>query len=189
MAASPKRPDLDILDIECSDVAVAESPRGASVSSPSSTALSTFDAKDKQLVAMMVAIGEPTEQVAGKLGIDKLAIERFLKSAEGTEQVIRFQTAMFPDPTARIKRTAHLAIDASMRLLLRGSSEATIAKVAADLLDRANGKAVQLTENRNLNINISDMAAADRALEAQNERLKRLEETAEKLKASYEKKK
>ena len=143
--------------------------------------------KDKQMVAVLVAVGEPAEQTAGKLGLDRKVVEEYLKSPEGSEQVIRIQTALYPDPGQRLKRLAHLAIDTNVRLLLRGKSEAVVAKVAADVLDRSQGKAVQVHENRNLNVNVTDLAAADRALKAQEERLKKLEEVALKLKAAHSK--
>jgi len=136
---------------------------------------------EEKMVAILIAIGEPYEQVARKMKLDKHSVQLFLKSADGIEQIIRVQTSMFPDPSARIKKIANLAIDAQLRLLLRGSSDAVTAKVAQDILDRSMGKATQVAEIRNLTINVTDLASADRALSAQQERLARLEALQNKL--------
>lgn len=163
--------DLSILDIEATVV-------------PGGQPGVLLDDKDKKMVCLLIATGEPLEVAASKLELDKMVVERYVKSTEGVEQIIKMQTAMFPDPMVRMKRNVHLAIDASMRLLLRSTSDTVVAKVAADFMDRGCGKATQVIENRNLNINITDMAAADRALAAQQERLERLEATQQKLLAA-----
>jgi hypothetical protein len=137
--------------------------------------------EDKKMVALLVAMGEPAEVVAKKLSMDRQAVEDYVRTKAGTDVVIKMQTALFPDPAARIKKCAHMAIDATLKLLLQGKTEAVVAKVAGDILDRSMGKAVQINENRNINIDVADMAAADKALAAQMERLNRLEETQRRL--------
>lgn len=156
---------LDILDIE---------PAKSSSKKP-------LDENGQRMVCLLVALGEPLEQIARKLEVTRTEVDKVINSPGGIEQVIRFQTAAFPDPLARVKRMAHLALDTQMRLLIRSTSDATVAKVASDILDRSTGKATQVIENRNLNVNITDTASADRALRATEERLERLLAVEQKL--------
>lgn len=143
-----------------------------------------LSATDKKFVFLLTAMGEPAGVIAEKLGLSEELVGDLCKSKSGVDQIVRMQTALFPNPAERIKRCAHMAIDASVKLLLGGKTEAVVAKVAGDLLDRSQGKAVQITENRNFNVDITDMAAADKALEAQMERLARLESVQAKLLAA-----
>jgi hypothetical protein len=153
-------PTLEVLDLP---VSVVESKE--------------FGETEKKMVCLLVAIGEPVEMVAEKLGHSLEVVRAYVHSDAGMERVIKMQTALYPDPVARVKKSVHLAIDASLRLLLKGKNEAVVAKVAADIMDRSMGKAVQIHENRNFNVDVNDMEAADRALLAQQERLDRLEKT------------
>ena len=142
------------------------------------------DDRDKKMICLLIAMGEPEEAVARKLGFDKNTVNKVIRGNDGIETIIRLQTAAFPDPQARVKRMANVALDRMMKLLMHSTSDATVAKVAGDILDRSMGKATQVVENRNLNVNVTDMASADRALKAQQERLERLEATQKKLLAS-----
>jgi hypothetical protein len=139
---------------------------------------------DKKMVCLLMALGEPAEAVARKVGLSKTDVDRIVQTGDGLEQIIRFQTAAFPDPLARVKRMAHMALDTQQKLLIRSKSDATIAKVASDILDRATGKATQVIENRNLNVNVTDQASADRAIRATQERIERLELVQRKLQAA-----
>lgn len=157
---------LDILDIEPAAPAATRPP---------------LDPRDHKMIRLLVAMGEPLKQVASKLGVLERDVEQSIKSNDGMDEVIRLQTALFPDPAVRVKRIANLALDTQLKLLIRSTSDTTLAKVSQDILDRAGGKATQITENRNLNINVSDGASLDRALKASMERLDRLEETRQKM--------
>lgn len=151
---------------------------------PLATPPAMLDEKDKKMVCLLVSMGEPTEAVARKLALTRAQVEMVISSDEGIETLIRFQTAAFPDPMARLRRITHLAIDAQLKILVRSENTAALVKVAQDVLDRTTGKPTQVVENRNLNVNITDMASADRALQSANERLARLEETQKKLMAA-----
>jgi hypothetical protein len=161
------KPSLDIFEL----------PPAAGVKSDKGV----LDEKDKKMVCLLIAIGEPEEAVARKLGFSKAQVSAVIRGDDGIEMIIRLQTAAFPDPHARVKRMANLALDTQLKLMLRSDSDAVVAKITSDILDRSMGKATQVVENRNLNVNITDMASADRALTAQHERLARLEAQQQKL--------
>lgn len=127
-----------------------------------------------KLICFYVAQGEPADAVAKKLGCSNEQVERILASPEGTEMVIRLQTALYPDVRTRIAKITHLAVDTKFRLLMTSTSEAIKDKVATDLLDRAMGKATQVTENRNYNFDAKDAEALQRQLDAGRERLDKL---------------
>lgn len=139
--------------------------------------------QDKRMVCLLVALGETEEAVARKLEITPKQVSDVIKAPDGIESVIRFQHAAFPDPALRLKKLSNLAIDRLTKILLTGS-DTNAAKVGADFLDRSMGKATQVVENRNLNVQITDMAAADRAIMAAEQRLMRLQETQDKLLAA-----
>ena len=54
----------------------------------------------------------------------------------------------------------------------------------SDLLDRSLGKAVQVTENRNLNFDMNDPRALDKAIQAQLSKLQQLEVIEARVKAA-----
>jgi len=135
----------------------------------------------KKMVLLMIAIGEPSEQVAAKFRLSKDIVDALIRSKDGTEQILRMQTALFPDAQVRIKKLAHLAVDQQVRLMLTAKSEGVRARVATDMLDRSIGKAVQVIETRNIAMAGMDLQATDHALRAQEERLARLEAVQKRL--------
>lgn len=159
---------LDILDLPAFPVKVQE-----------------MNSDQRKMVALLMALGETREEVARKLLIPASQVESFCHSPEGVELVVRLQTALFPDPTVRVKKAAHSAIDAALKLLYTSKKEEIVAKIAIDLMDRSLGKAVQVNENRNITFDLKDVEAADKALAAQEERLARLEAMQRKLLASH----
>jgi len=138
----------------------------------------------KKMVLLLIAIGEPSEQVAAKFRLSKFDVDQLVKSKEGIEAILRMQTALFPDAQVRIKKLAHLAVDQQVRLMLTAKSEGVRAKIAADMLDRSVGKAVQVIENRNVAMAGMDMEATDHALRAQEDRLARLEAVQRRLESA-----
>lgn len=149
-----------------------------------------MDERDRKMICMLVAMGEPIEAVARKVEVEEKVVHAIIGSDDGMDQILRFQMAMFPDPMVRVKRMANLALDTQMKLMTRaGTSDSVLAKVTQDVLDRAMGKATQVVENRNLNVNVTDMQSADRALKAQQERLARLEAVQQKLLEARDQKK
>lgn len=157
-------PDLSLLDLG-SDLAVL--PKNASTESVDST--------NRKIVCLLVAQGEPREAIMEKLGVKGEFIDRILHSDSGIEQIVRLQSALFPDPQQRIKRMANMALDTVAKLMLGAKSEQVRLKGAVDLLDRAAGKAVQRTENVNIDIDNLTQDGLDRALLAQKQKLDRLE--------------
>jgi hypothetical protein len=171
MCAAPRKPDLSVLDLDASQVTDVPTTQVAVV----------LDEKDKKMIALLIAMNSTLDVISRKLGLEREVIGDYVSSEEGAETIIRMQTSLCPDPRERIKKVQNLAVDALTRVILKGKNEANIIRAATDLLDRGQGKAVQITENRNLNVNVTDMKAADQALAAQKERLNRLEITRQKL--------
>lgn len=162
-----KKANLDVFELE-----------------PTAAPKAVLDERDKKMVCLLIANGEPEEAVSHKLGFTMKQVSDVIRSDGGLEMIIRLQTALYPDPMQRVKRLGNMALDAQLRILLRSTSDATVAKVASDMLDRGSGKAVQVVESRNLNVSITDMAAADRAMKTANERLAYLEDQQNKLLAA-----
>lgn len=141
------------------------------------------------MVAFFIANGESQESAAKKLGLPPALVRSFTESLKGSEMIIRMQTALSPDPVSRVKKMANLAIDAMAQILMRGDTKQELKlRAAMDVMDRAMGKAVQVTESRSLVVNVDSLEAADRAIKAQSDRLARLEQMQQKLIASRKKK-
>jgi len=140
-----------------------------------------------RLTCFLAAQGDDRETIAKKLGILVEVVDTFLSSSRGSTMMLRMQSALFPDPKVRIKRLANTALDTQVRLMLTSKDEKIRAAVSQNLLDRAEGKATQVIENRNLNVNLNDAVALDRAIVGQQERLAKLEEMAKKLDSSSKK--
>lgn len=139
--------------------------------------------QDKKLVLTMVALGEPTDAVARKLGVRLPFIDSLVKSDEGVNEIIRLQSALFPDPQLRIKKLANLALDVKLRLMLTAKSEVVRNSASTDILDRAGGKAVQRTQEVN---SFDDLTpeALDRTIAKQNEKLDKLKATEARIRAA-----
>lgn len=152
---------------------------------PSTTVVDSSEARavDKKLVHVLVALGEPVEAVSRKLGVSISFVEQLIKSSEGTAEIIRLQSALFPDPQVRIKRLANLALDTKVKLMLSAKSEVVRNAASTDILDRAGGKAIQRTEVVN---SFEDLTpdALDRTIAKQKEKLDMLEETERKILAA-----
>lgn len=162
---------LDVVEIATTliDTPSGEAPRS----------VSEIPEKDMQAACLFVAMGEPTEAVARKMGINLGSLNQWLRSDAGMDLLIRLQTGLFQDPQDRIQRMQHMALDTQLRLLTKGS-DTVQAKISDSLLDRGSGKAVQKQEGRKA-ITVADMANADRMLATQQDKLSRLEEMRKKL--------
>lgn len=128
-----------------------------------------------RMVCFMIAQGESVESTARKLDLTETYVQGCISSARGADMVVRIQGALFPDVKLRIERLANLALDRKVKLMLTSTNDAVVNSVTTDILDRTLGKAIQITENRNLNLNMNDANALDRAIAAQQEKLKKLE--------------
>ena len=159
-----KSPDLSLLDLE-SDLAVL----------PPNASTESVDSTNRKIVCLLIAQGEPREAILAKLGVTNSFFDKIINSDSGIEQIVRLQSALFPDPQQRIKRMANMALDTVAKLMLGAKSEQIRGKMAVDLLDRAGGKAVQRTENVNVDIDNLTQDSLDRALAAQKAKLDRLE--------------
>lgn len=147
----------------------------------SSIELKSLDSALK-LVCHLIASGESIEATHRKTGIPVEDIEGVISTPRGQDLIVRMQAEMTPDPQQRLKKLATLAVDVQTRMLLNKHTPATIlAALTRDVLDRAYGKAVQVTENRNLNFDLKDANALDRALVAQAEKVKKIEDMQRKL--------
>lgn len=136
-----------------------------------------------RMVCFFIAQGEPLSSVAQKLGLAIEFVERISSSPGGSELVVRLQTALYPDVTNRVKRTAHMALDFKVKALLATDTPLLLKNtIATDLLDRSEGKATQITENRNINFDAKTADELDRQILASNDRLKKISEMKLKLK-------
>lgn len=135
--------------------------------------------RDLQCAVMFLALGESNEAVCRKFGLTYARLDGFLKTQAGLDLLLKLQSGLFTDPQERVQRMQHLALDAQMRLMVRGS-DAVVAKVAQDILDRGGGKAVQRIETRST-ISVTNIQDADRMLSNQQEKLRRLEEVRTKM--------
>lgn len=136
---------------------------------------------DGKLVCLLVAMGEPTSLIAGKLGVDIPFIDKIVRSTKGMEQILRMQTSLCPDPLVRVKKMANSALDVKFKLMHTAESEAVRNAAASDILDRSGGKAVAIVENRHT-VEVSDLVNIDKAMQAQMEKLRKLDEIEARLK-------
>lgn len=152
---------------------VAEGPR---ILSPRENALT------EQLVCVLVANGESTKAIAKKLDLPDSYIDRVCASPRGQDMVVRFQIDVCPDPRSRIKKLAELAVNVQTKLLVDPKTPvAVLAKVSQDVIDRAHGKATQVIESHNLNFDVKDAVQLEKALQASQDKLKRIEDMRKKL--------
>ncbi len=137
-----------------------------------------------QSICLLLALDVPVETVAKKTGSTVTLVEFIKESEPGAEQIVRMQSALYPDPRQRIKKLVNSAIDVKAKLMLTAKSEAIRDKVATDILDRDLGKPVQVTENRNINIKDGDIGQLNKALQSAEDRLKKHEDLEKRLKAA-----
>jgi hypothetical protein len=113
----------------------------------------------------------------------QVRVETLLSEPANADLVIRLQGSLYPDVQQRIKRLGNAALDQIHKTMLTGAPKERFA-AAESLLDRAIGKAIQVTESRNLNINVNDPKAVDAALTTQQSRIAKLEQARDKLKTA-----
>ena len=128
-----------------------------------------------RMVCFLAAQGDDVGTIVRKLDLPEQFVLGCINSSQGADMIVRLQNAMFPDVRLRIDRLANLALDRKVKLMLTSTNDAVVNAVTTDLLDRTLGKAIQVTENRNLNLNMNDPLALDKAIEAQSEKLAKLE--------------
>lgn len=131
------------------------------------------------MVAMLSALGTPAADISSRLGLPQNRVECYMTEPATADLIIRLQGSLYPDPAVRVKRVANMALDKIVKTMLTDGKQGFAA--AESLLDRAMGKAIQVTENRNLNVNMNDPKAVDSAIAAQTERIARLEASQSKL--------
>lgn len=135
-----------------------------------------------KIVCKSVAEGESIQAVSNKIGLALADVQLILEHPKSQDMIVRFQAEVSSDPAGRIRKMTNMALDVQTRLLLDKKTPATVlAKLSNDLIDRNQGKAIQITENRNMNFEMKDADALDRALSAQNEKLRRIEELQKRL--------
>ena len=138
---------------------------------------------NRKLICFYSAQGLPAEQIAEMLDVSDAMVDVVTSSDEGASMVILLQNSFNEDPKQRLKRISHIAIDKQMKVLLTSTDDKVIAQISEKLLDRAEGKAIQTIENRNLNVNV-DASKIDDQLDAQTARLNALKDMEQKLLAS-----
>lgn len=130
---------------------------------------------DYRLVAFFAAQGVPMDDIAQRMEKPVEWVDVVLGSSRGSDLMLKYQASLFPNVQDRVKRLASIALDTQVKMLLTSQSEKTLLTLTNNLLDRSMGKAIQVTETRSINVNVDDVDALDRALIAQQERLKKLE--------------
>lgn len=135
-----------------------------------------------KMVCLLVANGESMDVVAKKLTLPVREVHAIAGRPESIDMIVRFQADGGKSVVQRVKSLAQIAVDVQTQLLLDPKTAPTIkAKVAQEVIDRAEGKAIQVTENRNLNFDLKDAAAIDRQMVAQMQKLERIEQMQRKL--------
>lgn len=137
-----------------------------------------------RLVCFLAAQGEGVETIARKLDLPEAFVDGCIHSSQGADMIVRFQNAIFTDVPTRINKVANLALDRKIKLMLTSTNDAVVNSATSDLLDRSLGKAVQVTENRNLNFDMNDPRALDKAIQAQLSKLQQLEVIEARVKAA-----
>lgn len=136
----------------------------------------------RQMVCLLVANGEGQDAVAKKLDLTAMQVRSIVSQPASMDLIVRFQAETSSSVSQRVKKLAHLAVDVQTRILLdEKTAPAVRAKIAQEVLDRAEGKAVQVVENRNLNFDLKDAQAIDRQMAAQMQKLQRIEDMQRKL--------
>jgi len=139
---------------------------------------------NQRMVCFLAAQGDDVDMIAKKLDLPVAFVNGCVNSAQGADMIIRLQNAIFPDVKLRIERLANMALDRKVKLMLTSQNDAVVNSVTTDILDRTLGKAIQVTENRNLNLNMNDPHALDKAIEAQSEKLAKLEAIEARVRAA-----
>lgn len=137
-----------------------------------------------RLVCFLAAQGEGVETIARKMDLPETFVDACVHSAQGADMIVRFQNALYTDVPTRINKTANLALDRKIKLMLTSTNDAVVNSATSDLLDRSLGKAIQVTENRNMNFDMNDPRALDKAIQAQLTKLQKLEDIEARVKAA-----
>lgn len=137
----------------------------------------------EKMICLLVSMGESADTIARKLSVPVSRVEAVIATPQNVDTIIKMQATICPEPLERLKKLTNLAIDVKVKLLMTAKSETVRDNVASDIIDRAMGKAIQITESRNINFDVKDIGALDKALEAQMARLNKLEATQKALRA------
>lgn len=135
-----------------------------------------------KLVCFLIANGESPEGTARKVGCTVEWVNKVKSAPVGMDMIIRMQQDSSPDVHARVKKMSSIALDVQTRLLLsQHTPPAILAKLSNDVIDRAEGKATQITETRNFNFDMKDAKKIDEAILATQEKLARIESQQKRL--------
>lgn len=135
-----------------------------------------------KMVCLLIANGESQEATARKVGCSLEWVRKIISAPVGMDMIVKMQQDSNPDHNSRLKKMAGIALDAQTRLLLSQTTPAAVlAKVSNDVVDRAHGKATQVTESRVFNFDLKDAKKVDDAIKASEEKLARIEALQKKL--------
>lgn len=118
-----------------------------------------------RVVAALAATGSDVDTICKTLGLKPDQVRQILSDKRAAATISRIQSVFFPEPGARVKKLGNLAVDTILQLMLTAEKDETRLKAAQDLADRALGKAVQVTENRNINFNVDEVNNLDQSIE------------------------
>lgn len=135
-----------------------------------------------KMVCLCVSNGETFEETASKVGVSLKEVQAIIARPSAQDLIVRYQAANNPTIIGRVKKLAQVALDVQTRLLLSADTSDTVkARVAQEVIDRAEGKAIQVTENRNLNFDLKSAEVIDKQMAAQMMKLHNIEQMRKKL--------
>ena len=126
-----------------------------------------------QMICFLAAQGDSTGTIASRLKLTEQYCTTVIESH--ADEIVRMQSSISPDPKLRISRLANLALDKKAAILLSSKDEKLVNAVASDILDRSMGKAIQITENRNMNFDMTEDADLDKQIARTHQRIAQLE--------------
>jgi hypothetical protein len=118
-----------------------------------------------RVVSALAATGSDAETISKTLGMELAKVRELLGTKAAAVTIARIQSVFYPEAGQRVKKLANLALDTILTVMLTADKDETRLKAAQDLADRAMGKAVQVTENRNLNFNVNEVNSLDQSIE------------------------
>jgi hypothetical protein len=137
-----------------------------------------------RLIAVLVASGHSSEQIAARLELPEKEVEQVVLSPRTTQMVFKLQSAMGLKPDEMLERAAPLAVQKKVWLMLHSEDEKVQNAAATDVLDRALGRAVQKIETRNISVQLESLPQVEDHLSRLQTRLVQLETERLKLEAS-----
>lgn len=137
-----------------------------------------------RLVAVAAAQGSSRDEIAEQFGYGSTQVARILRLPWVKDLVLRIQANRQLSVEQRLRTMAPHALD-TLGDLLSAESENVRAAVARDLLDRVLGKAIQRSENVNINATPSDVQELNSEMSHLDEQLEEIRKRKQQLRDTY----